>query len=521
MEGRTLEDVLAAVDTTVLRPLAGPPGSAQAEVADVVILDWTDPHLLRPGVLVLAVGVDPERPEATTLVDRAGVAGAAGVVVRADHGMPPALAEAAERAGVTLLVAPKGAAWGQLYSLLRTSLVGARPGAGTGTSGVPVGDLFSLADAIATAVGGPVTIEDPQWRVLAYSNLDQEIDEPRRHTILGRVPPREWQERIDAAGVSRLLRTANGVVRFESEGLVPRRVVAVRAGGELLGAIWLAADEAALPPDWEEQLERAAELSAMHLVAHRAAEDLERRARGASVRELLDGLSPAGHRAPSLPLTVIAFDAADGDRGRWLAAGERVLSVVSLFSEAVHREVTCALVDERIWALVPGDAGAQRLVALAQQIVRRVADVLGLRLVAAISTQALQVRDLPAARAEAERALAVVAARPDAGPVVHVDDVRASCVLHELLELAGERPGLRRGRVEELASLRHGSAQLATLRAYLDAHGDVGRAARSLGVHPNTLRYRLRRVVEVTGIDLEDPDERLVTELQLRLQADD
>jgi DNA-binding PucR family transcriptional regulator len=36
-------------------------------------------------------------------------------------------------------------------------------------------------------------------------------------------------------------------------------------------------------------------------------------------------------------------------------------------------------------------------------------------------------------------------------------------------------------------------------------------------VHPNTFRYRLRRLVEVSGIDLDDPVERLVAHLQLTL----
>jgi DNA-binding PucR family transcriptional regulator len=41
-------------------------------------------------------------------------------------------------------------------------------------------------------------------------------------------------------------------------------------------------------------------------------------------------------------------------------------------------------------------------------------------------------------------------------------------------------------------------------------------AAERLHVHRNTFRYRLRRIEELAGIDLDDPDERLVAELQLR-----
>ena len=44
-------------------------------------------------------------------------------------------------------------------------------------------------------------------------------------------------------------------------------------------------------------------------------------------------------------------------------------------------------------------------------------------------------------------------------------------------------------------------ALLETLRTYLDCDLDVRRAAASLYVHPNTVRYRLRRISELTGLD--------------------
>ncbi|WP_239472065.1 helix-turn-helix domain-containing protein [Streptomyces sp. NEAU-S7GS2] len=53
--------------------------------------------------------------------------------------------------------------------------------------------------------------------------------------------------------------------------------------------------------------------------------------------------------------------------------------------------------------------------------------------------------------------------------------------------------------------------------AWLDAAGNVGEAAQRLTVHPNTLKYRLRRAHELFGIDLGHPDVRLSCWLQLRL----
>jgi DNA-binding PucR family transcriptional regulator len=61
-------------------------------------------------------------------------------------------------------------------------------------------------------------------------------------------------------------------------------------------------------------------------------------------------------------------------------------------------------------------------------------------------------------------------------------------------------------------------ALVATLRAYLET-GEQQHAAQRLRVHPNTLRYRLDRIREITGLDLEDPETRLNLSVALRVQA--
>ena len=56
----------------------------------------------------------------------------------------------------------------------------------------------------------------------------------------------------------------------------------------------------------------------------------------------------------------------------------------------------------------------------------------------------------------------------------------------------------------------------ATLLAWLRQAGSVAEAARELGVHPQTVRYRLGRLRELFGDALEDPDARFELELVLR-----
>ncbi|MFG3618373.1 hypothetical protein [Nocardia sp. NPDC047654] len=47
-------------------------------------------------------------------------------------------------------------------------------------------DLFALAQMIADNAGGMVSIEDPRSHVLAYSASDENADELRVRSILGR-----------------------------------------------------------------------------------------------------------------------------------------------------------------------------------------------------------------------------------------------------------------------------------------------------------------------------------------------
>jgi len=69
-----------------------------------------------------------------------------------------------------------------------------------------------------------------------------------------------------------------------------------------------------------------------------------------------------------------------------------------------------------------------------------------------------------------------------------------------------------------LRAMPEGAAARAeeTLRAWLDAHGDVTAAAATLHVHPQTVRYRLAGLREALGGALDDPDQRLELTIALR-----
>lgn len=57
-----------------------------------------------------------------------------------------------------------------------------------------------------------------------------------------------------------------------------------------------------------------------------------------------------------------------------------------------------------------------------------------------------------------------------------------------------------------------------TLNGLFKANGNLAEAAKNLDVHRNTLVYRLERISELTGLDLDDSDNRLILSLALKVQ---
>lgn len=57
-----------------------------------------------------------------------------------------------------------------------------------------------------------------------------------------------------------------------------------------------------------------------------------------------------------------------------------------------------------------------------------------------------------------------------------------------------------------------------TLNGFFSANGNLAKAAQDLDVHRNTLVYRLERIAELTELDLENAENRLILHLALKIQ---
>jgi PucR family transcriptional regulator, purine catabolism regulatory protein len=126
-----------------------------------------------------------------------------------------------------------------------------------------------------------------------------------------------------------------------------------------------------------------------------------------------------------------------------------------------------------------------------------------------------------AAEADARATLEAAEALEEPPPVARADRLPAYRLLGSLHNLPD---GTRQARAL-LAPLLAGRPdvrreRLATLQAVLDQPG-LAEAADALGVHRNTIAYRVRRIEEATGWRLADPELRFPLALALRLVHDD
>jgi hypothetical protein len=377
-------------------------------------------------------------------------------------------------------------------------------------------DLFALADSLADAIGGAVVIHDRLLRVLAYSRLQQHADSARVETILERQTPEELRVFFDARGVFAHLAASDDplfVAEDAEHGLTGRMVVAVRSGRELIGSVWVACS-APLEGPARTALADGAHTVALHLLRSRASADLERQVESELVIRLLEGTADAATLAsrlglPHSPLRVIALQAFIG--------ADRDAALLLVFERATSgfgwsRPGRSALAGNTVYTLLPGEqvAPARRWVSgLRAALPERVTVLAG------ISGPA-EVADLAAARQEADECLALHEVSPRAAPPAY-DESWDEILLQRLRTAARSGRSPDRGPVAELR--RHDQANatdyVATLRAYLESQGDPVAAGERLGVHENTVRYRLRKMAEITNLPLDDARKRLAMLIEL------
>jgi sugar diacid utilization regulator len=188
---------------------------------------------------------------------------------------------------------------------------------------------------------------------------------------------------------------------------------------------------------------------------------------------------------------------------------ESVADIVQLQCAAVRPRSSVVVQLGTVYALVPS-LPRPDLAKLARTVVDRAR----VPLAGAVGSTVPGVADVVRSRVDVDAVLHLAAP----GSVAAVEDVLPQVVLLHLQSHLSGQPHLRLPQVVRMLAhdVEHETPYGESVLAYLAAYADVPAAAESVNVHPNTFRYRLRRVRELFDLDLEDPDVRLVVWLQLR-----
>jgi hypothetical protein len=421
-----------------------------------------------------------------------------------------------------------------------------------------VDDLSALAAVIAESTGASITIEDPASRVLAHANLGGELDDIRRETILSGAIP-DWRiAELEESGFLDTIRRSTDVVERPAAGGSPARsVIALRSEGELIGTIWAAYPAEVDPEPLREVLRDAARAALPVMLRTMRRSPFEKRIRREALEAILAGSADLGPSATLLALPfagnycVLAFAEVAPDREPVLrfhlraAFADAVLAHVGEGAGAVGaREGTGPVGPElgahaRLAVLVqmsePMSAGQVRdhvLTTLHRSLpesetlcfgvgapVDRLDKVHRSWAEAAYIVDALQGRLRSADRTEGAESSDAVVGATAADVTAEVVGLRVA----DVLLTADSEGGFGNGDEQVVWPARtlarhdanHNGSLLETLRVYFATVGNSAEASRRLHVHTNSLRHRLGRIEEITGLSTAEPADRLWLELSL------
>ena len=520
----TLDMFLSLVGGDFVDVLHAPAG-LELPIVAVLIHDASTAVQVNPGDLVLGIGVSAGDADVDRIMATIGSDTVLAFKIH-DHAERGRLRLLAQTHGVTVLAISAEMSWDQLHALARTSISSASATV-RDQRGVRFGDLFALANSAAAMLEGPVIIDDERMEVIAFSSLGDPIDSIREQSILQRRPPREFLDWCESNGILPRVRQSLHPVRVVPPDGATRLVTAIRGGTDILGYLWVAESKRELDQHCADLLAETARVAALQLLRSRISEDLDRRLRSDLLRNALAGRANPTIVEARLGLENVAFRlvafaperAGEPSSHVPYDLGPRSLEdLVALRVEASRRRGAVTSCAGRVYATFPvgDDRTSDEAARLATEIVGQAERQLRVQLRAAVSGEIGSADRLDEARGEVDRLLNLPLL-DDSRRVITFEDSIAHAILSELTEIMLDRPHLLQGGVAGmvLSDRDRDTEYVPSLRAYFAAGGDLTAAARTLFVHRNTLKYRLTRIRDIFGVDVEDPTQRLVAELQV------
>ncbi|MDQ1048807.1 helix-turn-helix domain-containing protein [Streptomyces sp. V4I2] len=380
------------------------------------------------------------------------------------------------------------------------------------------GDYQELVDEISELLGAPATLENRDFELIAFGAYDSEgeldasaLDPVRTRSILTRRSTAAVRTWFEGFGITR----ATSPVRIPpapEAGVYRGRIcLPVRHRGVVLGYVWLLDDD---PGPTDRQLTAAMEVTTRigALLADEAQHgaDLSRELRAVltaerdwqrdmAVAELRTALGPRADTLHTV-ICVTPWPSADPDDAPSVRTvpGATALCTLPWGTTATALALLVRLRSADV--MTPATSAAGRLLERAR----------GTGAAAGIAAARAGLVDLGVAWREAAAAARAALAEPHLGPIAEWSSIGPYRLLTSLPPETAHDPAVR----ALLSPTHHELAR--TAEVYLDCAGQAGRTAAELGIHRQTLYYRLSRVEQLTGLDLDDGEDRLLLHMALK-----
>ncbi|HEX9560988.1 MAG TPA: GAF domain-containing protein [Candidatus Dormibacteraeota bacterium] len=382
--------------------------------------------------------------------------------------------------------------------------------------------IQAILEVAGTLAGGHAVLYSPDgYRVRGMGEASDGMP-PRIHVPVPLAQAGAREVRINAGRPSR-----------------PLDVVPVRAGADLLGLLAVAVDEQTVDSHGRRRaLEHGSTVLALELAKERAAAEVERRLRGDLVEEVLAGGLEAdeaervarqaerlGHRLPHKAWVVVLEPDDDSTEAALAGRGQQDRLDAAL-SGVIRSRLPGALTLVRSASavfLIPDEIATDlpTVEKLAGLLLAGAAPVMkpGTASVG-IGNLANSVGELARSHVEARQALRLTRRAGSRGRVASYRSLGAFRLLLEV-----QSPDALRRFVDELLGTLLTYAQsrdtplLETLEALSAARWVRRAAARQLGIHINSMSYRVDRIQALTGLQLDDPETRVAISIALRARA--
>jgi DNA-binding PucR family transcriptional regulator len=390
--------------------------------------------------------------------------------------------------------------------------------------------LEDFVDTVSDVLSCPVTLEDANHQLLAYSSHDDTTDATRISTIIGRRVPEKVVNRFWKDGVIPALNQSDEPLDIDcitEMGLRNRVAVSIRKNHEVLGYIWVIEVDTKLS-DQDKQLLKVAASKAKNLLLQL---NLQKKRREKNHQELLwqiitgdtsshEGtsllLEKVGIRAKSLAIMIFKFEEISDTLYRNLMYIIKTTSKVTMLIHTIDEDQIICLVS-------PTNENSE------QSDLLHFMETLQLQMKERFDIEHMHIGcgylydDYSKLTDSYHEAQKVVKLKGSGEAIL-----KRAYFYHELgvyrhldILLQHEKYLVMNPAILHIKQYdnQHATSLSETLELFLNKDGNMNETAKELHIHVNTLSYRLKRIQEMTNVQLKDPVQRIGLYLDLKLHS--